>query len=1063
MVSDYAAIRADNERRYGTDIGRIGPMLLADRYDDRTHFIFELLQNAEDALSRRPSWQGSRAVSFHLLENELCCTHSGKPFDDRDVRSICGIADSNKDLTEIGRFGIGFKSVYAFTDRPEVHSGDEDFTLESFVRPTAASAVARGSEETIILLPLKASDQTAREEIARGFRRLGPGTLLFLRQIEEIAWRVDGGPSGLYLRSQPEAMGDNVHRLAVIGQEEGKTDIEQVWLVFSHEVRTDGGVVAGHIEIAFSIAQEKKSDRWAVQGVSDSPLVAFFPTVLQTHLGFLVQGPYKTTPSRDNVPRSDPWNQQLVARTATLLVEALRWLRDRNMLDMAALRCLPLDRLKFGEGTMFLPLFEATWHALASEPLLPRFGSGYISAGNAKLARTQELRELFGATQLAGLFGHDGEIAWLSGDITHERTPELRQYLMSELEIVEITPETILPKLGKTFLEAQPDYWILKFYEFLAGQPALRRYFENLPLVRLASGMHVRARSNGQPEAFLPGAIETGFPTVSRAVCSTNEGRKFLESLGLTEPDPVDDVIRNVLPKYRGSEVTIEDRVYEADILRILKAFTTDSKTQREKLILALRDSVFLRAIDAGSGSKQWGKPGALYLATQRLKELFAGVAGVLLVDDSYTCLGGEEVRDLLEACGASRSLRPVQVDVDWKKLWKLRERAETTGTRSGENILDYELHGLDPLLRLLPILTPNERCRKAELLWESLSDLEQRQRTVFTGMYRGQYYGQRKSCEFESRFVEQLIDSPWVPDSNGELQRPEFIVFEKSGWKANPFLLSKIPFKPPIIETLAKEAGIEPGVLDLLKKLGVTSEAELRARLGVVDQRETSDDDSATANELTPNEALAKLFGGEPPKPTPPVPDPAGIESSGADGGGRGTGTGAKGGGQSGPGSGSGGAKRTPCRGGGRPFISYVATHPEEDEPDPDGLDQPARMALENSAIGLILGREPQLRRTPTHNPGFDLFEPGADGQPIRWIEVKAMTGSLVDRPVGLSHTQFECAREHGEAFWLYVVENAANAEQARLVRVQDPAGKARIFTFDRGWLNVAEVDADQ
>jgi hypothetical protein len=24
---------------HGTDIGRVGPMLLADRYDDRTHFI----------------------------------------------------------------------------------------------------------------------------------------------------------------------------------------------------------------------------------------------------------------------------------------------------------------------------------------------------------------------------------------------------------------------------------------------------------------------------------------------------------------------------------------------------------------------------------------------------------------------------------------------------------------------------------------------------------------------------------------------------------------------------------------------------------------------------------------------------------------------------------------------------------------------------------------------------------------------------------------------------------------------------------------------------------------
>jgi len=42
MPCDYEAIRRGNERRYGTDIGRFGPMLLADRYDDRSHFIFEL-------------------------------------------------------------------------------------------------------------------------------------------------------------------------------------------------------------------------------------------------------------------------------------------------------------------------------------------------------------------------------------------------------------------------------------------------------------------------------------------------------------------------------------------------------------------------------------------------------------------------------------------------------------------------------------------------------------------------------------------------------------------------------------------------------------------------------------------------------------------------------------------------------------------------------------------------------------------------------------------------------------------------------------------------------------
>jgi hypothetical protein len=145
MPSDYRAIRTNNVLRYGTDIGRIGKMLLADRYTVRTHFIFELLQNAEDALARRTRWKGSRSVRFHLTERALRVSHFGRPFDDADVRGICGIAESTKDLTDIGRFGIGFKSAYAFTDRPEIHSGAEDFAIESFVWPVAAPSTSLGS------------------------------------------------------------------------------------------------------------------------------------------------------------------------------------------------------------------------------------------------------------------------------------------------------------------------------------------------------------------------------------------------------------------------------------------------------------------------------------------------------------------------------------------------------------------------------------------------------------------------------------------------------------------------------------------------------------------------------------------------------------------------------------------------------------------------------------------------------------------------------------------------------------------------------------------------------
>jgi hypothetical protein len=125
-------------------------------------------------------------------------------------------------------------------------------------------------------------------------------------------------------------------------------------------------------------------------------------------------------------------------------------------------------------------------------------------------------------------------------------------------------------------------------------------------------------------------------------------------------------------------------------------------------------------------------------------------------------------------------------------------------------------------------------------------------------------------------------------------------------------------------------------------------------------------------------------------------------------------------------------------------------------------GLPSRTRDAKGAGHIDHILSVEPLWQRTPPGNAGFDLFQAGDDGSPRRWCEVKAMKGSWQDRPVGLTRTQFECAREHGEAYWLYVVERAGT-NVARLVKVQDPAGRARTFTFDRGWLHVATGAGNQ
>jgi len=154
VPADYEKIREENIARYGWDTAVLD--LLGQLYSERTHFIFELIQNAEDA--------GATELAFSLLRDRLEVRHDGRPFTEADVRGVCGVGQSGKtasdQLTAIGKFGIGFKSVYAYTKSPLVYSGDEAFGIESYVRPFGVPPVAlpvalpSSSSKTLFVFPL---------------------------------------------------------------------------------------------------------------------------------------------------------------------------------------------------------------------------------------------------------------------------------------------------------------------------------------------------------------------------------------------------------------------------------------------------------------------------------------------------------------------------------------------------------------------------------------------------------------------------------------------------------------------------------------------------------------------------------------------------------------------------------------------------------------------------------------------------------------------------------------------------------------------------------------------
>ena len=1012
MPSDYAAIRGEKSEDYIDLAERVSRDLVARLYGDRAHFVFELLQNAEDALYKRDGHGGSRRVCFTLDGDVVRFSHFGKLFDEKDVRSVCDLLRSTKhEMTEIGRFGIGFKSVGAMTDRPKIHSGDEHFEIRRYVLPFAVPSVGLESGETSIVLPLREADDHA--EVESELAGLDARTLLFLREIDEIEWSVEGGRSGSPPRGasrlRPTASGAS----GCSAKRRARDPEEEAWLVFSREVhheesrRDTSNLPSGSRRM--TTARERSSS----SGTRVSSCL--LPDRSRRASGCSFRG--RTGPRR---PRQHPAGRTtgtaiLVEETAGLLVEALHHLRDRGLLGRPRLRRAPAQPTAVPGGNPFAPMFDAVHEAIRSEPLLPTHKGGYVAASHARLTPSSGLRNLLSRPRLAELLGQDEPVAWLSGDIRRNTT--LYPYLRREHGVEELTAASFLGSLDKRFLEAQPDGWIRRLYEFLHRErgedAALGRALDDAwgipPLVRLEDGTHTEPEDWSGDRLFLPTDPPLGLPnTVLPAVCDSEPALAFLKSLGVSEPDLVDELIPDVVDRYRDQSA-VDPSAHPDDLRRIVEVFTGASGSARERLAEALRETFVVRAVDAGTEEPSFVRPRDVYLRTRRLYGLFNGVSGVLFPARPPSGVSAADMARLLEACGAWGTLAPVPSTAGARRQWeseyqdllgyssaqraRWRQRAgwPSITFSEPERVTDYEFHGLKELLEYLPTMPAEDHARRAGLLWDDLRRAsERRDRSGFKGRYEWYYYTDR-SYQFDSASVRLLNEATWVPDGSGGLRPPADVLFDSLGWEGNQFLELVIKFRRPAP----------------LRRPDF--EATARAR-----QAGYSEDDIAAWIDQGMKSRQRADAGGE--------------------------------------------RSSTPRTGGGQPpRRSFIGVERESEPTEEGSREHDRRMGLEKEAIALIQKQEPSLKRTPPNNPGFDLCEVGEEGAPVRWIEVKALSEGWESRPVTLTHTQFDYARAKGEAYWLYVVEHAGT-DGARIVGIQNPAGRDSTYTFDHGWRAAAE-----
>ena len=103
--------------------------LRGDLSSNELTFLYELIQNAVDHPNR--NFNNNVSINFEVFNNYLLVNHNGALFTENNFESITGILYGEQiqegERNRIGYKGIGFKSVFRFTDNAYIRSGNFSF------------------------------------------------------------------------------------------------------------------------------------------------------------------------------------------------------------------------------------------------------------------------------------------------------------------------------------------------------------------------------------------------------------------------------------------------------------------------------------------------------------------------------------------------------------------------------------------------------------------------------------------------------------------------------------------------------------------------------------------------------------------------------------------------------------------------------------------------------------------------------------------------------------------------------------------------------------------------
>ncbi len=603
--------------------GAIDMELFGDIYPDKAHFIYELLQNAED--------QSATSVQFVLSNDNLIFEHDGKPFDCDDVDSITGINHSAKSdkPDKIGRFGVGFKAVFSYTETPRIWSPSYAFEISEMVLPSELDLDPGLGSRTRFEFPFNSAKKPqnhAFSEIQDGLEDISDKTLLFLTYIEEIQWRVEGGREGRLLRIL-----NSDHCLEILREIDGKPTKSSHFLRYSEAA---GGLERQHIAIAFELEPRSGEQRPDTRGpfakqfriVPAEPgcVAVYFTAAKETsNLRFHLHAPFVPELSRSSI-KDTPANEPLFRQLAGLTARSLCEIRDLGLLDRDFLGVLPNSHDNLPDR--YSVIREAIVDAMKEQPLTPTHAGRHAPACRLLGARAPaRLKDLLGREDIDFLTDRD-QRDWA---VTAPRRNNEVDRFLRDLDIEEWEIEHFVKTLGERLCSStytwkqDPDPrflcwirqkaldWHRALYALFAEELKNFDRFRQICIVRCSDGAYRTGSECYFPtpetreDSIHPRVVEGTYAGGGTEVERTN-ARKFLEDIGVREVGKHEEVEGILKRRYVNPDNSLSWETHEADLKRFIELVEKEKDRRAADLFKSYR-------IFQGNGG-DWFRPNKIYL-----------------------------------------------------------------------------------------------------------------------------------------------------------------------------------------------------------------------------------------------------------------------------------------------------------------------------------------------------------------------------------------------------------------------------------------------------------------